>query len=118
MPKLQGKAALIMGHEGGPSLETAKHLIDEGAHVFLTNRGPEVADTFENLQTELTCVRGDTSDLRELDRLFAQIERERDKVEIVFVNAIADEYPTISEMLKDPYEDMTKFDPIALLCAM
>lgn len=118
MPKLQGKAALIMGHKRGPSLATAKHLIDEGAHVFLMNRGPDVAAAFDNLQTELTYVGGDTSDLRELDRLFAQIERERDKVEIVFANAIADEYPTISEILKDPYVDMTKFDPTGLLSAV
>ena len=118
MPKLQGKAALIMGHEGGPSLSTAKHLIDEGAHVFLVTRRPEVVEAFDNRQTELTCVRGDASDLKELDRLFAQIERERDKVEIVFANAIAHEYPTMSEILKDPNVDTTKFDPTRLLSAV
>jgi NAD(P)-dependent dehydrogenase (short-subunit alcohol dehydrogenase family) len=112
MRKLEGKSALVTGQQGETLLVTAKHLINEGAHVFLMDsRCPELARTFHNVQRGLTCVRGeDVSDLRELDRLLAEIEREDGKLDIVFSNAVADEYPSISEILKDPSKSIDNLD--------
>ena len=47
------------------SLATAKEFVKEGAYVFITlRRDPELA----------TGAQGDVSNLRDLDRLFAQIK--------------------------------------------
>src|SRR5215831_4855228 len=64
MRKLEGKTVLITGQQGATLLVIAQHFINEGAHVFLVDSGcPELARTFHNIQTGLTCVRGDISDL-------------------------------------------------------
>src|SRR5215468_3948186 len=100
MRRLEGKSVFITGQQGAPLLVLARHFIDEGAHVFLMDSGcPELARTFHNVQKGLTCVRGDVSDLRELDRLLAEIERENGKLDIVVANAVAAEYQTMREIL-------------------
>ena len=105
MRKLEGKSALIMGQQWETSLVTAKHLIHEGAHVFLMDGGcPEFAPAFHNVHRGLTCVRGDVSDLKELDHLLAGIEREKGKLDIVVANGIAEQYPTMREILQAPSE--------------
>ena len=111
MRKLEGKSALVTGQQGGTLLLTAKYLINEGAHVLLMDSGcPELARAFHNVQRGLTCVQGDVSDLRELDRLLAEIEREKGKLDIVFANAVADEYPSISEILENPSKSIDNLD--------
>jgi len=119
MRKLEGKTVLITGQPGATLLVIAKHFINEGAHVFLLDRGcPELARTFHNVQTGLTCVRGDVSDLRELDRcLLAEIQRGNGKLDIVVANGIAAEYPSMREILVAPYETTMNLNLTALLSA-
>src|SRR5215469_10675533 len=105
MRKLEGKSVLITGQHGVTLMVIAEHFINEGAHVFLMDSGcPELARASDNVQTGLTCVRGDVSDLGQLDRLLAEIEREKGKLDIVVANGIAEAYPSISEILTAPYE--------------
>ena len=118
MRKLEGKTVLITGQQGATLLVIGKHFINEGAHVFLVDRGcPELARTFHNVQTGLTCLRGDGSDLKELDRLLAEIEREIGKLDIVVENGVAEEYPTMREILVAPNEATMNLDLTALLSA-
>jgi NAD(P)-dependent dehydrogenase (short-subunit alcohol dehydrogenase family) len=99
-------------------LVIAKHFINEGAHVFLVDRGcPELARTSHNVQTGLTCVRGDVSDLRELDRLLAEIQRGNGKLDIVVANGIAAAYPSMREILVPPYATTMNLNLTALLSA-
>src|SRR5712672_2721912 len=88
MGKLDGKIALVTGGNSGIGLATAKRFVNEGAHVFITGRRePELAAAVKAIGRSVTGVRGDVSNLGDLDRLFAQIKREQGKLDIVFANA-------------------------------
>ena len=88
MNKLEGKIALITGGNSGIGLATAKQFVNEGAYVFITGRRePELARAVKEIGRNVTGVQGDVSSLDDLDRLFAQIKREKGKLDIVFANA-------------------------------
>ena len=85
MGKLEGKIALITG---GIGFATAKRFVKEGAYVFITGRREaETAAAVEEIGGNVTGVQGDVSNLGDLDRLFAQIKREKGRLDIVFANA-------------------------------
>jgi NAD(P)-dependent dehydrogenase (short-subunit alcohol dehydrogenase family) len=81
----------------------------------MDNGCPELARAFHSVQKGLTCVRGDVSDLRELDRLLAEIERENGRLDIVVANGVAAEYPTMREILVAPYETTMNLNLTGLL---
>ena len=84
MGKLEGKIALITGGNGGIGFATAKRFVKEGAYVFITGRRePETAAAVEEIGRDVTGVQGDVSNLGDLDRLFAQIKREKGRLAIV-----------------------------------
>ena len=88
MNKLEGKVALITGGNSGIGLATAKQFVNEGAYVFITGRRePELAAAIKAIGRNVTGVQGDVANLGDLDRLFAQIKREKGKLHIVFANA-------------------------------
>ena len=88
MGKLDGKIALITGGNSGIGLATAKQFVNEGAYVFITGRrDPELAAAAKDIGKNVTAVQGDVANLNDLDRLFAQIKREKGKLDVVFANA-------------------------------
>src|SRR5229473_3716589 len=88
MGKLDGKIALITGGNSGIGLATAKRFVNEGAYVFITGRrDSELAAAVKEIGHDVTGIQGDVSNLGDLDRLFAQIKREKGKLDIVFANA-------------------------------
>jgi NAD(P)-dependent dehydrogenase (short-subunit alcohol dehydrogenase family) len=105
MGKLEEKIALITGGNSGIGLATAKRFVNEGAYVFITGRRePELAAAVKEIGKNVTAVAGDVSNLGDLDRLFAQIKREKGKLDILFANAGVAKYAplgTISEEFFD-----------------
>src|ERR1700720_4622979 len=88
MGKLDGKIALVTGGNSGIGLATAKQFVREGAYVFITGRREaELAAAVKEIGRNVTAVQGDVSHLADLDRLFAQIKREKGQLDIVFANA-------------------------------
>src|SRR5437773_6524608 len=88
MGKLEGKIALITGGTSGIGLATAQQFVNEGAYVFISGRRePELAAAVKEIGRNATGVQGDVSNLGDLDRLFAQIKREKGRLDIVFANA-------------------------------
>jgi NAD(P)-dependent dehydrogenase (short-subunit alcohol dehydrogenase family) len=82
MSKLEGKIALITGGNSGIGLATAKQFVSEGAYVFITGRRePELADSVKQIGKNVTGVPGDVAKPDDLDRLFAQIKREKRKLD-------------------------------------
>ena len=76
MGKLEGKIALVTGGGSGIGLATAKRFVHEGAHVFVTGRrDTELAAAVKEIGADVTGIRGDVSNLGDLDRLFARIKR-------------------------------------------
>ncbi|HEV7442365.1 MAG TPA: SDR family oxidoreductase [Steroidobacteraceae bacterium] len=88
MKRLEGKVALITGGNSGIGLATAKQFVHEGAYVFITGRrDPELAQAVKEVGGNVTGVQGDVSKLDDLDRLFAQIKRQKGRLDVVFANA-------------------------------
>src|ERR1700722_7278831 len=86
--KLSGKIALITGGSSGLGLATAKRFVAEGAHVFITGRRqPELDNAVKEIGGSVTAVRGDVSNLADLDRLFATIREKKGRLDILFANA-------------------------------
>jgi FlaA1/EpsC-like NDP-sugar epimerase len=101
--KLEGKIALITGGNSGIGLATAKRFVSEGAYVFITGRREsELAAAVKEIGGNVTGVQGDVSDLGDLDRLFAQISREKGRLDIVFANAGVARYALTRARYRNP----------------
>jgi len=86
--KLKGKIALVTGGTSGIGLATAQRFVKEGAYVFVTGRRQAELDVAARLMTgHVTAVKADASNLNDLDRLFAQIELEKGRLDVLFANA-------------------------------
>ena len=107
MGKLEGKIALITGGNSGIGLATAKQFVSEGAYVFITGRRePELAAAVKEIGRNVTGVQGDVSNLGDLDRLFAQIKREKGKLDIVFANAGVANYAPFGTITEEHYDSI------------
>ena len=107
MGKLEGKIALITGGNSGIGLSTAKQFVNEGAYVFITGRrDPELAAAVKEIGRYVTGVQGDASNLGDLDRLFAQIKREKGKLDIVFANAGASRLAPLGKITEEHYDSV------------
>ena len=109
MAKLDGKIAVITGGNSGIGLATAKQFVTEGAYVFITGRRrPELDAAIKEIGKNLTAVQGDVSNLDDLDRLFAQIKREKGRLDIVFANAGIAKYARLGSIPEELFD--TIFD--------
>jgi NAD(P)-dependent dehydrogenase (short-subunit alcohol dehydrogenase family) len=116
MGKLEGKIALITGGNGGIGLATAKHFVSEGAYVFITGRRDgELTAAVKEIGSNVTGVRGDVSNLDDLDRLFAQIKREKGKLDIVFANAGIAKYAPLGTITEELYDSIFDINVKGLL---
>jgi NAD(P)-dependent dehydrogenase (short-subunit alcohol dehydrogenase family) len=105
MGKLDGKIALITGGNSGIGLATAKQFVSEGAYVFITGRrDAELAAAVKEIGKNVTGIQGDVSNLNDLDRLFAQIKREKGKLDIVFANAGVAKYAPFGTITEEFYD--------------
>jgi NAD(P)-dependent dehydrogenase (short-subunit alcohol dehydrogenase family) len=105
MDKLEGKIALVTGGNSGIGLATAKGFVNEGAYVFITGRrDPELAAAVKEIGRNVTGVQGDVSNLGDLDRLFAQIKREKSKLDIVFANAGGARFAPLGKITEEHYD--------------
>jgi NAD(P)-dependent dehydrogenase (short-subunit alcohol dehydrogenase family) len=89
MPKkLEGKVAVITGGNSGIGLATARRFVAEGAHVFITGRRQaELDEAVTQIGRNVTGVQGDVANLTDLDRLFATVEQEKGRLDVLFANA-------------------------------
>src|SRR5882762_3523797 len=116
MDKLEGKIALITGGNSGIGLATAKRFVNEGAYVFITGRrDPELAAAVKEIGRNVTGVQGDVSNLADLDSLFAQIKREKGKLDIVFANAGVARFAALGTITEDLYDSIFDINVKGLL---
>jgi NAD(P)-dependent dehydrogenase (short-subunit alcohol dehydrogenase family) len=107
MGKLEGKIALVTGGNSGIGLATAKLFVNEGAYVFITGRRiEELAIAVKEIGKNVTGVQGDVSKLADLDRLFAQIKREKGKLDIVFANAGVAKYARLGAITEELFDSI------------
>src|SRR5262245_48780601 len=95
MGKLDGRIALITGGDHGIGLLTAKEFVNEGAYVFITGGShSQLAAALKEIEarepprnrvgSNVAGVQGELSNAGDLDRVLAQIEREKGKLDVVF----------------------------------
>jgi NAD(P)-dependent dehydrogenase (short-subunit alcohol dehydrogenase family) len=116
MNKLEGKIALITGGNSGIGLATAKQFVHEGAYVFITGRRePELAGAVKEIGINVSGVQGDVSDLGDLDRLFAQINREKGRLDVVFANAGGAKFAPLGKITEEHYDSIFTINVKGLL---
>ncbi len=105
MGKLDGKVAVITGGNSGMGLATAQRIAAEGARVFVTGRRQAKLDAAVKLIGEAaTGVRGDVSDLADLDRLYATVKEQAGHVDVLFANAGTGSFLRIGEITEEHFD--------------
>ena len=105
MGKLEGKVAVITGGSSGMALASARRFVEEGAYVFITGRRQEALDEAVRLiGRNVTGVRGDASNLDDLDRLFDTVKREKGKIDVLYASAGMGELVPLGEITEQHFD--------------
>ena len=116
MGKLEGKIALVTGGNSGIGHASAKRFVNEGAYVFITGRRDrELAAAVKEIGRNVAGVQGDVSNLGDLDRLFAQIKREKGRLDVVFANAGTAQLIPFGKVTEEHYDAIFDVNVKALL---
>ena len=107
MGKLDGKIALITGGTSGIGFAAAKRFVAEGAYVFITGRRePELAAAAQEIGTNVGAIQGDVSRMDDLDRLFARIQQQKGRLDVVFANAGAARFGALGTITEEFFDSM------------
>jgi NAD(P)-dependent dehydrogenase (short-subunit alcohol dehydrogenase family) len=105
MGKLEGKVTLVTGGNSGIGLATAQRFVNEGAYVFITGRRQEELDAaVQQIGKNVTGVRGDVSNLADLDRLYATIQEQKGRLDVLFANAGGGSFVPLGEITEEHYD--------------
>ncbi len=99
MDQLEGKTALVTGGTSGIGLATAQRFAEEGAHVFITGRRQaELDQAVASIGHGVVGVRGDVSDLDDLDAVYAEIAQRGRGLDVLFANAGGGAFATLADL--------------------
>jgi len=88
MSMLSNKVAVVTGGSSGIGLATAQRFIADGAQIVITGRNQKALDAaVAELGDRATGIRGDVANLEDLERLFAQVQEQFGRVDVLFANA-------------------------------
>jgi NAD(P)-dependent dehydrogenase (short-subunit alcohol dehydrogenase family) len=105
--RLTDKIALVTGGTSGIGLATAKRFVAEGAYVFITGRRQEQLDaTVKEIGRNVTGVRSDVSSLGDLDRLYATIQKEKGRLDVLFANAGGGQLAPLGEITEEHFDSI------------
>jgi NAD(P)-dependent dehydrogenase (short-subunit alcohol dehydrogenase family) len=97
--------AVITGATSGMALATAKLFVEEGAYVFITGRRKEKVDeAVKQIGRNVTGVQGDAANLRDLDRLYENVKREKGKIDVLFASAGTGEFATLEQVTEEHFD--------------
>jgi NAD(P)-dependent dehydrogenase (short-subunit alcohol dehydrogenase family) len=114
--RLEGKIALITGGNSGIGLATAKQFVKAGAFVFITGRRQQELNTaVKEVGRNVIAVQSDVSKMGDLDRLFSQIKREKDRLDILFANAGIAQYAPLGAISEEFYDSIFNINVKGLL---
>src|SRR2546423_13529943 len=88
MTKLHGQVAVITGATAGMALAAAKLFVTEGAHVYITGRRKDqLHDAVREIGGNVTGVRSDSGNPRDLDLLVDAVRAGHGRVDVLYVSA-------------------------------
>jgi len=105
MGKLTGKIAVITGGTSGIGFATAQRFVAEGAYVFITGRRQAALDAaVQRIGSHVTGVQGDVANLADLDRLYATVQQQKGRIDILFANAGAGSLAPLGSISEAQYD--------------
>lgn len=114
--KLDGKVAVITGGNSGMGLATAKLFVREGAYVYITGRRQAELDAAaKDIGRNVTAVRGDVTNLADIDRLYATVKEKHGRVDVVFANAGAGEFAPLADVTEAHFDKLFNINVKGLL---
>jgi NAD(P)-dependent dehydrogenase (short-subunit alcohol dehydrogenase family) len=117
--KLAGKVALVTGGSAGIGLGIAKRFAEEGARVFITGRRQSQLDeATASIGGNAAAIRGDTSNLADLDRIYATIKTQAGRIDVLAVNAGVYEFGTFGEITEEHFDKTFNTNVRGLLFAV
>jgi NAD(P)-dependent dehydrogenase (short-subunit alcohol dehydrogenase family) len=103
--KLTGKIAVVTGGSAGIGLGIAKHFAQEGARVFIIGRRQSQLDqAVAAIGGNAAAMRGDVTDLADLDRIYAAIKAQVGRIDVLAVNAGVYEFATLGEITEEQFD--------------
>ena len=103
--KLEGKVAVVTGGTTGIGLATAKRFADEGAHVFITGRRQAELDAaVKAIGANATGVRGDMSNLADIDHLYDAVQQKKSHIDVLFANAGGGEFAPLGAITEEHFD--------------
>jgi NAD(P)-dependent dehydrogenase (short-subunit alcohol dehydrogenase family) len=103
--KLANKVALVTGGSAGIGLGIAKRFALEGARVFITGRRPAELDrAVTTIGGDAAAIEGDVSDLADLDRIFAHIQAQAGRIDVLMANAGFYELGALGEITAEHFD--------------
>jgi NAD(P)-dependent dehydrogenase (short-subunit alcohol dehydrogenase family) len=103
--KLAGKVAVVTGGSSGIGLATAQRFVDEGAYVFITGRRQNELDAaVKQIGRNITGVQGDVAKLADIDKLYAAVNEQKGKLDVVFANAGIGELAPIGQITEEHFD--------------
>lgn len=106
MGQLDGRTAIVTGGTSGIGLATAQRFAAEGAHVFVTGRRKDALDAaVAAVGPRATGVRGDVSNLDDLDGLYEAVARQGRRVDVLFANAGGGSFSTLEQVNERHFDE-------------
>jgi len=103
--KFQDKVVVVTGGTSGIGLATAKAFVAEGASVFITGRRQDALDAaVKAIGGRVTGVRGDMSQLGDIDRLYDAVQQRHAQIDVLFANAGGGEMAPLGAISEEHYE--------------
>ena len=116
MSKLTGKIAVITGGNSGIGLSTAERFVAEGAYVYITGRRQKELDVaVTQIGRNVTGVQGDVASLADLDRLYAQVAKEKGHIDVLFANAGIGALVPIDQVTEEHFDKIFNVNAKGLL---
>lgn len=105
MSRLNGKIAVVTGGNSGIGLATAIRFAAEGAQVVIVGRRQEELDkALQLIGPDAVAIRGDISNLEDLERIFAQVKATKGRVDVLFANAGLGDFQPIGSITEESFD--------------
>jgi NAD(P)-dependent dehydrogenase (short-subunit alcohol dehydrogenase family) len=114
--KLSGKVALVTGASAGIGFGIAKRFAEEGARVFITGRHQSDLDkAAAEIGAAAAAIRGDSSDLADLDRIYQTVAAQAGRLDVLAANAGIYEAAKLGEITEEHFDKIFNINVRGLL---
>src|SRR6201993_3375435 len=106
MKRLEGKVAVVTGGNSGIGLAAAKRLQEEGARVAISGRSKKTLDeAVKTIGNGVLAVQADVANLRDVDKLYAEVSKKLGKIDVLFVDAGVAKFAPLSDTTENSYDE-------------